>query len=138
MIRAATIEDAEHCARLGLKFIDAAQMPPATLDGCLAFCQVLIPSESAGVFVSEIGVIAGVLAPLYYNPQHVQAVELWWWAEDGNGGKLLAAFEEWAWARGASDINMSTLDHFTPPGVDKMLLRRGYVLRDKTYRRGRA
>jgi hypothetical protein len=88
------------------------------------------------VFVSPQGVIAGVLAPLYYNPAHIQAVELFWWAEDGHGKPLLESFERWATEAGAADINMSTLDHFTPPHVEGFLARRGYVLRDKVYRRG--
>lgn len=134
-VRRATIGDAEHCARFGLKFIKAADMPPATFEGCLAFCQQLLEHPAAGVFVSEGGVIAGVISPLYYNPDHRQAVELWWWAEDGNGLRLLQAFEKWAENAGAHDVNMSTLDHYTPPGVENLLERRGYQLRDKTFRK---
>lgn len=136
MIRPATLDDAMHCATLGLKFINAAGMPPATIEQCVEFCVRMIPLDIAGVFVSPQGVIAGVVTPLYYNPNWTQAVELWWWAEDGNGLRLLEAFETWAWSKGADDINMSTLAHFTPKGVDKLLARRGYELRDQTYRKG--
>jgi hypothetical protein len=134
-IRRATLDDAEHCARLGLKFIEAADMPPATFEQCLDLCTHLVQMPEAGVFVSPIGVIAGVIAPLYYNPAYKQAVELWWWAEDGNGFRLQRAFEAWAIAAGADDVNMSTLDHYTPDGVESWLHHRGYEPRDKTLRK---
>jgi GNAT superfamily N-acetyltransferase len=135
-VRQATVDDIEHVAILGHRFIEAAQMPPATMAECRVFCEALLVHESAGVFMSPNGVIAGILAPLYYKPAHIQAVELFWWAEDGNGRLLLAAFEAWAKERGADDVNMSTLAHYTPPHVEGMLERRGYVARDRVYRKG--
>lgn len=136
MIRKALPEDMELVAELGHRFIHAAHMPPATIEECRVFVAALIAHDSAGVFVSPKGVIAGLLAPLYYKPEHIQAVELFWWAEDGKGFLLLGAFEAWAKERGADDINMSTLAHYTPAGVESKLLRRGYEARDQTYRKG--
>lgn len=136
MIRRATIEDVEHCATLGHKFIVAADMPPASLEECRTFCASLLHHPDGVMFISPQGVIAGLLAPLYYKPGYKQAVELFWWAEDGNGLRLLQAFETWARERGADDINMSTLAHYTPKGVPELLRRRGYEARDQVYRRG--
>lgn len=135
MIRRATSQDVELVAELGHKFIHAAGMPPATIEECRTFCAHIIPQPMAGVFVSERGVIAGVMAPLYYKPTHLQAVELFWWAEDGQGRALLDAFEAWAIEAGANDLNMSTLDHFSHPGVEVLLKKRGYEGRDKTFRK---
>lgn len=136
LIRRATVDDIGHCARLGLKFIEAAGMPAATIEGCIEFCARIIDHpDNAAMFVSPQGVIAGVIAPLYYRPDYLQAVELFWWAEDGHGRALLAAFEAWAIENGADDINMSTLDHFSHPGVEVLLKKRGYEGRDKTFRK---
>lgn len=135
MVRRATSADIELVASLGHKFIHAAGMPPASMAECVTFCERLLAAPEAGVFVSERGVIAGVLAPLYYRPEHKQAVELFWWAEDRQGKALLTAFEAWAIEAGADDINMSTLDHFSHPGVEVLLKARGYEGRDKTFRK---
>jgi hypothetical protein len=140
-VRRATIDDVELVAELGHKFIHAADMPPATIEECRTFCAHIIPQPMAGVFVSERGVIAGVAAPLYYKPSHLQVVELFWWAEDGKGQKLLDEFEEWGIAKimapevTGGDVNMSTLEHFSHPGVEVLLKKRGYEGRDKTFRK---
>lgn len=141
LVRRATSDDTDLVAELGHKFIHAAGMPSATIDECRAFCSHIIPQPMAGVFVSERGVIAGVAAPLYYKPRHIQVVELFWWAEDGRGKALLEAFEEWGVSQimapevAGGDINMSTLEHFSHPGVAVLLKRRGYEGRDKTFRK---
>lgn len=140
-VRRATPGDTDLVAELGHKFIHAAGMPPATVEECRTFCAHIIPQPMAGVFVSERGVIAGVAAPLYYKPSHMQVVELFWWAEDRQGQALLDAFEEWGVAMimapevTGGDINMSTLEHFSHPGVEMLLKRRGYEGRDKTFRK---
>lgn len=135
-IRRATIDDLDHVARLGLAFINAAGMPPATLDECKEFCTKLLTADEGVAFISERGVIAGVLSPLYYKPSYKLAAELFWRAEDGNGLALLRAFEDWAGAEGANDIRLSTLDYFSSPIVEKLLVRRGYALHEKGYCRG--
>lgn len=134
-VRRANEEDVELVAELGHRFIHAADMPPASIEECREFVGRLLQAKEAGVFITARGVIAGVLAPLYYRPDYKQAVELFWWSEDRQGLKLLQAFEQWAFDAGANDVNMSTLDHFTPPGVQKLLTKRGYLLRDKTFRK---
>lgn len=136
MIRAATIADVELVAELGHKFINASDAPPATLDECRTFVAALIPHPQGGVFVSERGVIAGTVGPLYYRPDFLQAIELFWWAEDGHGKALLNAFEHWAIeTMNVNEIYMSTLEGFTPPAIDVLLLRRGYAASNKTFRK---
>lgn len=79
----------------------------------------LIASDDGVVIVSPGGFIAGRLTPTIINPRPV-AQELGWYAADGSGGLLLVAFEDWARARGAMRIVLST----GPEGPD--MTRRGY------------
>ncbi len=135
-VRRATLSDVDLVAELGHKFIVASGAPPATLEECTAFVTALIPHPHGGVFVSERGVIAGTVGPLYYRPDYLQAIELFWWAEDGKGKALLDAFEWWAInTLGVHEIYMSTLEGFTPPAIDVLLLRRGYAASNKTFRK---
>lgn len=136
MVRRATSADVELVAELGHKFINASDAPPATLGECRTFVAALIPHPQGAVFVSERGVIAGTVGPLYYRPDFLQAIELFWWAEDGQGKLLLDAFERWAIDEAkVHEIYMSTLEGFTPPAIDVLLLRRGYAASNKTFRK---
>jgi len=135
MIRRATIADTLHVATLGHKFIEAAQMPAATIEHCIDFCARALSSDQCGCFVSDGGVILGVLSGLYYRPDYLQVSELFWWAEDGMGKALLAALEDWGREMGAKEINMSTLDYFTHKKIETLLEVRGYELREKTFRK---
>lgn len=63
------------------------------------------------VAVTPGGFIAGVCVDHPLSDWTV-AKEFLWWAADGNGGKLRAAFRQWARERGASEIQWSC-----PPGA---------------------
>lgn len=132
-IRRATISDTLHCATFGHKFIQAADMPAATMEQCLDFCAAALASETVGCFISDMGVILGVVAPLYYRADYLTATELFWWSEDRQGLNLLLAFEEWAVEMGAQRMNMGTLADFTHEKVEGLLMKRGYVLKEKLF-----
>ena len=79
----------------------------------------LLSSPDGAVWVSQGGFIAGVLTQTIISPVPV-AQELGWFATDKSGLRLLRAFENWAQARGAALIQLST----GPTGPD--LTRLGY------------
>lgn len=133
MIKRATPSDILHVATLGHKFIEAAQMPAATIEQCIDFCARALASDDCGCFISDQGVIMGVLAPLYYRPDYRIVSELFWWAEDRTGSALLAALEDWAREKGANRMSMSTLDGFQGGRADDLLKKRGYFLHEKTF-----
>ena len=75
-----------------------------------AFCVALDQIEAqGGLFTSKRGMIGGVIAPMWCAPDWKAAVELFWWAEDGQGLRLLRRFEQWARDMGAQEIRMTTL-----------------------------
>lgn len=57
-------------------------------------------------FVSEAGFIAGVVQPGMLN-RRFTAYEMAWYAEDGAGMKLLAAFTQWARSMRAVAVQVS-------------------------------
>jgi len=132
-VRRATSADIGHCVEMARRFIAAADKPEPDQGQLVNVIGALI--DGGGVFVSERGAIAGVLAPLFYKPSHLEAHEMAWWCEDGQGMRLLRAFEKWAGENGAQEIVMSTLPDFTAGAVGEYLKRRGYRLAEAGFRK---
>jgi GNAT superfamily N-acetyltransferase len=80
------------------------------------------------VFLSSGGMIGGMLCPYWAAPGDVQAIELFWFATDGQGRALLGAFEEWAREQGASEMRVTSRP-------TRALERMGYEPVDTIYRR---
>lgn len=109
---------------MGRKFSKAAGTP---FDECdvADFLGALIGSDDGAVFITKGGMIGGVLSPAYSCKSWIMAVELFWWAEDRQGLRLLKTFEDWASDRGASEVRMTTLSAINGP--EKIMVRRGYA-----------
>ena len=125
-VRIATEADVKHVVNMTLKFIDAAKMPEASVSDLTAFVTELVSNERGFIAVSEKGFLAGMLAPLYYNSAILEAHEVGWWSQDGQGARLLSAFEKWAVFHGANNVILSTLTS-TDSRVKNLFARRGYV-----------
>ncbi len=118
MIRTATLTDIPDLVDMGRKFHAAGRLPGEyTEEATARFLEGLI--AGGGVFRSDAGMIGGALAPAYFDPSYVMAVELFWWAEDGQGRRLLRKFEEWAGDAGASEVRMTTLASL--PNAERVL-----------------
>lgn len=73
------------------------------------------------------GFIGGVLTPMWFAPDTVLAVELFWYSEKtGEGQRLRNAFESWAKQRGAKYIQFSALADAHEPAVRRIMARSGY------------
>ena len=82
--------------------------------------------EHGAVFLSDRGVIGGVLNPLYFNPSILMAAELFWWAHKG-GTALREAFEQWARDEGAMGVQFSGLADEREATIRKVFARAGYA-----------
>ena len=133
MIRQATAEDVPRVAEMAMRFIAAAGKPEGRPAEVEAVVRGMV--GGGGCFVSERGMILGIVAPLYYRPDYLEAHEVAWWCEDGAGLRLLRAFEQWARDRGAREIVMSTLPDYTARGAHAVLTRRGYRHAEAGYRK---
>lgn len=135
MVRRATQAELGLVIRLGVDFHAASphSIDPVDLPGWRDFASRLI--DSGGVFVSDSGMIGGFLAPLYFNPAIFYAYEAFWWAPDGQGRALKAAFEAWARDSGAVGINYTALADDNLPRVDRIYRRSGCVQTEVAYRK---
>ncbi len=104
--------DADHMARHFASLIEADQ-----------FCQI-----------HGKGFLTGVIVPALSSPDWLTAFEVLWWSEDGNGLRLMRAFEKWAAGRGAREVKFSH-----PVGNDRaaqILSRTGHVPAEVIYTKG--
>lgn len=67
-------------------------------------------NPNAFVFVTDKGLIGGVLVQNWFSPTEVAATELFWYSEEkGHGRKLRELFEAWARQSGAQVIHFTCL-----------------------------
>lgn len=97
MIRQATHEDIDHILKLSRAFFEASPYAGSIpFDGLAVENLIINVLDNGIIFLSERGMIAGVLNPLYFNPLVKFATEIAWYCEDGQGEALKQAFENWA------------------------------------------
>lgn len=130
MIRPATPEDMPQLLKMGRKFHDAAA-PPFEMDPEALEAAFLGMMDKGCLLVSGGGMIGGILGPAWARPDWVYAVELLWWAEDGQGLPLLRAFEDWARNAGANEVRMTSLTHLDR--AHRVLTRSGYAQSEINY-----
>ncbi len=115
---------------MGSKFHAAASLPwEYNADASAVSIGGMI--DKGCVLVTERGAIGGVLGGAWSNPAWVYAVELFWWAEDGQGRALLKGFEDWARDSGANEVRMTSLEHLK--AADIILRRSGYGVCELSY-----
>ena len=131
MVRSATLDDIPALLKIGEAFHAAGQLPCAfNLDAMAAVLQTMIEADSAAVLMTDRGVIGGAINPAYCDPSWTYAVELFWWAQ-GDGLKLLRAFEGWAQQAGAKEVRMTSLAAL--PRADRLLRCVGYAPAEVSY-----
>lgn len=124
-IRKATRDDLDFIADMGRDF--HAYSPWSDIEFDREATKEFIGRVIDGgvVFLSDAGMIGGILNPLYFNPCHVVAVELFWWAKSGGRG-LMNAFETWAEESDAKGIQFSALGDDKADRMSVLFNRAGY------------
>ena len=132
MIRPAEYEDLTECLLMGEKFHTMGRVSGTyDVDAVASLLDNLMNSDESILLVSDHGMIGGVLSPSYCDPSWIQAIELFWWSEDGRGGELMAEFEKWAFSKGASEVRMSSIEHLGK--ANQILTSKGYSIRELSY-----
>jgi hypothetical protein len=144
MIRPATPEDATEIARLGAVFHAQAgwsEIPYIAKDCGEALIQFMqMPNFLC--FVAEknekiVGMIAGILSPVYFNHKHVSGEEIFWWvskdAPPATGQKLLSNIEDSAKNLGCSTWQMKSLSRLNGDRMEKLYTRRGYRASERLF-----
>jgi hypothetical protein len=135
VIRPATLADIPRMVEMGRVFYRAAWRNDAYDPEATATALGAMIGGAGAVFVSERGMIGGVLAPVWCAPTQSQAVELFWWSRDGQGEALLDAFEAWARDAGAGEVRMSNVCGLRGEAVARKLEARGYAPCETSFRK---
>jgi hypothetical protein len=121
----ATADDLDRVVELGAAF--HAYSPyrdiPFDPEGFRGSASRLI--EAGAIFLSEDGMLGGLLVPLYFNPAVIMGAELFWWAGKTGRG-LREAFEAWAKEAGAHGVQFSGLTDQRAETIHKVFARAGY------------
>lgn len=125
MIRQATHDDIPLIVSMGRDF--HAYSPwrhiPFDADGLGVFVGHVI--DRGVVLLNDGGMIGGIMNPLYFNPAHSVACELFWWAKSG-GRDLMRAFEAWGESNGAAGYQFSALNDDMAERMENLFNRAGY------------
>lgn len=107
-VRQATSADLDRIVDLGAEFLAYGPYAFIELDreAFRQACANLI--ENGVIFISDEGMLGGLLNPLYFAPTVSMGAELFWWAPRG-GRQLRLAFERWAQEKGAIGVQFSGL-----------------------------
>lgn len=143
-IRRATEHDADALFGMARKFVAFAPYRDSltvTDDELRAIITYF--TANATVFVADeagsaIGMLVGILAPVWYAPSCKVATELAWWVEPEHRGgtaaiRLMQAFEKWAQDEHAVMCSMSNLEINDGGRVISMLGRMGYKLTEQSH-----
>lgn len=129
--RVRTPAQIDHVVAVGRRF-HAASIWSAT-EYAEADVQALVTSlvDGAGaVFASARGICGAILSPLWFNRSVPVAVELFWYAEDGTGGRLREAVEIWAASAGATYVQISGLADEREGALRRLLARSGHEAKE--------
>jgi hypothetical protein len=88
---------------------------------------------AGAVWLSPAGIVGVVRSPLWFNTAVRVAVELFWYAEDGQGGALRDAAEAWARKEGLAYHQMSGLADAHEPALRRLLARAGYEAKEVAF-----
>jgi len=143
-IRPATVDDIPAIAGLGERFHAQAgwsDIFPYSVDDCAASLATFIGLPNFICMVAGdneiVGMVAGVLSPVYFNHAHLSGEELFWWVSDDapqmTGLRLLQALENEAKARGCASWQMKSIARLNGDRMGHLYERRGYRASEHSY-----
>jgi GNAT superfamily N-acetyltransferase len=134
---------------LALKFIAASPVNgvvPIDPNGVADFLVRSMENPAVSLWLAEkdgvmVGICGAFLYPLYFNPQHTIAQELWWWLTpeargSGAGQALYKTLEDWAQENGAAALFMIALDDDRVEKTSKFYARAGFKPMERTFIKG--
>ena len=136
MIRETTPDDMpEIMAMLAHLTMSSGALGKFDEDAVRAAAIKMMNDENSVMFRSRRGLIAGFTMSAWDSPDWLMAVEMWWWAEDGQWMALLRRFGEWAREQGAGEIRITSKLGPRSGRIDKVFQRAGYEPREVCYRK---
>lgn len=135
MIREATLDDLDDLVRMQKVCRASGALGKHDADAARNGLSNLITMPTATMLRSDYGMIGGFLMPQWDAPTWTMAVEMVWWAGDGQWLPLLRRFGEWAESSGAGEIRITTEVQSKSARIGQALNRAGFDLREMSYRR---
>ena len=131
-MRRATEGDIPALVDMLRRFHDLVQPPYEfrAQDSAEFFAGIMV---SGVVLIKGAGFLCGIAMGQPANAAYLTAHEIYWWSEDGHGGALLQAFEEWAAEQGCGEVVVS--HRATDPAVGRYLRARGYEMEASALRK---
>jgi hypothetical protein len=135
--RPAELRDIPALVEMGRKFHAVSGYDDVPYDENTMVDLFIAMVRGGGMFVvgdKPVGMIGGLVFPVFFNRDKLMAQELFWWSESPGAGKaLLDAFEGWAKDMGAERVVMMALDALEGAKVGEILKRRGYKPAESNY-----
>lgn len=148
MIRHARYDDIPAIAILGELFHQQAQWGDIfeySAADCATSLETFMGMDGFICLVAEIpdritrivGMVAGIVSPVYFNFGHLSGEELFWWvsadAPHRTGIKLLDALEDAAKAKGCHSWQMKSIARLNGDRMGRLYERRGYRASEHSY-----
>ena len=127
MISEATKDDVPSLVELCARFHAWSQFPGGSVfdpESCRSSFEALIERDNGVLLHGGGGFIGLSLGPLFFNHAEPMAVELFFWAPEGNGDAIRKAAEAWAKSKGALLLMMC--GHEPSERASKWYSRKGY------------
>ena len=128
MIRRATLDDVPEIMEMAVEFYRVSELPYEFVHSDMADHLAWLTSEG-GVFRSKTGAIGGLIQSMPFNASVKFMNGHFWWGPDGDGLRLLRAFERDSKERGASLMTMNILASVGEK-AEKILKHCGYKPRE--------
>ena len=131
MIRQATLDDIPDVMVMARRFYEMSELPFEFVNADMADHLAALIS-GGGVYRGETGAIGGVVQSMPFNKSVKFVNQFFWWSPDGEGLRLLRAFEDYAKQAGAVWLVMNILESLGG-NAEKILTHRGYVARERSF-----
>lgn len=143
MIRTATLDDVPEIARLGGMFhaqAGWAEIPYNEID-CAKSIGAFMEAENFICLVADygkiVGMIAGIISPVYFNHLHLSGEELFWYVDRESphmtGARLLHEMESLAKEKGCQTWQMKSLSALNGDRMAALYERRGYRASERSF-----
>jgi len=144
-IRKARHGDIKDIIAMGIEFINTGwkhTIEPSS-ESLLIWLHDFLNHPGAVVWLAiedgeAVGMIGGMVYPMYFNQNHLHAQEFFWWVKPERrnsraGLRLIDAFEQWAIKQGAATIQMGTVDKASPKSLVRLYEKRGYIPAENSF-----
>lgn len=122
----ATMKDALELAR-AFHALGVWSHAPLDIEAVQATFEQQAETETGFLAYSKQALIMGMIAPVWFSPGTNIGIELIWYSRNpADGQAMRRAFEEWATAKGVSEVQFSCMANEREAGVRRLFRQAGF------------